>query len=97
MLSVTTLTRHYVIMSAMASEITSLTIVYSIVYSGADQRKYQSSAPLAFVREIHSGVQRASNAEMFPFDEVIMLSLVNLLLLIIKFRSFVRDNHAGSI
>ena len=38
-----------VIMSAIASQITSLTIVYSIVYSGADQRKHQSSASLAFV------------------------------------------------
>ena len=37
---------HYsdVIMSAMASQITSITIVYSIVYTGADQRKHQSSA-----------------------------------------------------
>ena len=42
-----------VIMSTMASQITSLTIVYSTVYSGADQRKYQSSASLAFVRGIH--------------------------------------------
>ena len=31
-------------MGAMASLITSLTIVYSTVYSGADQRKHQSSA-----------------------------------------------------
>ena len=61
--------RHYndVIMSAMASQITSLTIVYSTVYSGADQRKHQSSASLAFVGnspvtgEFPS--QRASNAE----------------------------------
>ena len=46
---------HYndVIMSAMASQITSLTIVNSTVYSGADQRKHQSSASLAFVRGIH--------------------------------------------
>ena len=46
---------HYngVIMSAMASQITSLTIVYPNVYSGADQRKHQSSASLAFVRGIH--------------------------------------------
>ena len=46
---------HYndVIMSAMASQITSLTIVYSTVYSGADQWKHQSSASLAFVRGIH--------------------------------------------
>ena len=35
----------------MASQITSLTIVYSIIYSDADQRKYQSSTSLAFVRE----------------------------------------------
>ena len=40
---------HYndVIMSAMASQITSLTIVYSTFYSGADKRKHQSSASLA--------------------------------------------------
>ena len=31
-------------MGAIASQITSLTIVYSIVYSDADQREYQSSA-----------------------------------------------------
>ena len=40
-------------MGAMGSQITSLTIVYSTVYSGADQRKQQSSATLAFVRGIH--------------------------------------------
>ena len=46
---------HYsdIITDMMASQITSLTIVYSIVYSGPDQRKYQSSASLPFVREIH--------------------------------------------
>ena len=38
-------------MSAIASQIASLTIVYSIVYSDADQRKHQSSTSLAFVRE----------------------------------------------
>ena len=46
---------HYidVIMTTMASQITSLTVVYSIVYSGAYQRKHQSSASLVFVRGIH--------------------------------------------
>ena len=46
---------HYndVIMTTMASQITSLTVVYSIVYSGADQRKHQSSASLAFGRGSH--------------------------------------------
>ena len=51
----TTYVKHYtdVIMSTMASHITSLTVVYSIVYFGTDQRKHQSSASLAFVRGIH--------------------------------------------
>ena len=40
-------------MTTMASQITSFTVVYSIVYSGVDQRKHQSSASLAFVRGIH--------------------------------------------
>ena len=42
-----------VIMTWIASQITSLTVVYSIVYSDADQRKHQSSALLAFVWGIH--------------------------------------------
>ena len=48
---------HYchVIMGVVASQITSLTIVYSTVYSDADQRKHQSFASLAFVRGIHRG------------------------------------------
>ena len=46
---------HYndVMMSAMASQITSFTVVYSTAYSGADQRKHESSASLALVRGIH--------------------------------------------
>ena len=48
---------HYtdVTMSPMGSQITSLVIVYATIYSGADQRKHQSSASLAFVRGIHRG------------------------------------------
>ena len=46
---------HYidVIITTIASQITSLTVVYSTVYSDADQRKHQSSASLAFVWGIH--------------------------------------------
>ena len=47
---------HYsdVIMVKMASQITtSLMIVYYTIYPGADQRKHESSASLAFVRGIH--------------------------------------------
>ena len=54
-------------MLAMASQITSLAIVYSTVYSGADQNKHQSSASLAFVGEFTGTgefpAQIASNAE----------------------------------
>ena len=44
---------RFIIMNAMASQITSVSIVYSKVCSGADQRKNQSSASLVFVRGIH--------------------------------------------
>ena len=70
---------HYndVIMGAMASQITSLTIFYSTVYSGAYQRKLQSSASPAFVRGIHRRLVSSPHKwpvtrKMFPFDDVIM-------------------------
>ena len=70
---------HYgdVIMGPIASQITSPTIVYSTVYSDADQRKHQSSASLAFVRGIHRGPVNSPHKwpvtrKMFPFDDVIM-------------------------
>ena len=62
-------------MGAMASQITSLTIVYSAVYSGADQRKHQSSVSQAFVNSSVTGkfvYMWPVTQEMFPFDEVIM-------------------------
>ena len=66
---------HYndVIMGKIASQITSLTIVYSTVYSDADQRKHQSSTSLAFVRGIHRPVihKWPVTRKMFPFDDVI--------------------------
>ena len=71
---------HYndVKMGAMASQITSLIIVYSTVYSGAGQRKHQSSASLAVLR----GIQRwpvnsphrwPVTRKMFSFDDAIMI------------------------
>ena len=73
-----------VIMGAIASQITSLTIVYSAVYSDADQNKHQSSASLAFVRGIHRGPVNSPHKwpvtrKMFPLDDVIMsvLTCVN--------------------
>ena len=70
---------HYndVIMGEMVSQITSLTIVHSTIYSGADQRKHQSSASLAFVQGIHQWLVNSPHRwpemqKMFPFDNVIM-------------------------
>ena len=67
---------HYnnVIMGSMVSQITT---VYSAVYSGADQRKHQSSASLAFVPGIHRGPVHSPHKwpvtrKMFPFDDVVM-------------------------
>ena len=70
---------HYndVVIGAIASQITGLTIVYSIVYSDADQRKHQSSASLAFERGIQRRPVNSPHKwpvprKMFPFDDVIM-------------------------
>ena len=65
-----------VTMDAIASLFTSLTIVYSTVYSDADQRKRQSSVSLAFVWGIHRGSVNSPHKwpvtrKMFPFDDVI--------------------------
>ena len=72
---------HYcdVIMGAIESRINSLKIVYSTVYSSADQRKHQNSASLAFVRGIHRGPVNSPHKwpvtrKMFPIDDVIMIS-----------------------
>ena len=64
-------------MGTIASQITSLTIVYSALYSDADQREHQSSASLAFVQGIHRWPVNSPHKwpvtrKMFPFDDVIM-------------------------
>ena len=84
---------HYgdVIMGTIASQITSLTIVYATVYSDADQRKHQSSASLAFVRGIHRGPVNSPHKwpvtrKMFPRDIKIHITCV-------VSRPFQRDMH----
>ena len=73
--------QHYndVIMSTMASKITSISMVCSTVCSDADQRKHQRSASLAFVRGIHRWPVNSLHKgpvtrKMFPFDDVIMVT-----------------------
>ena len=66
------------ILGAMGSQITSLTIVYAIVYSDADYRKHQSSESLAFVVGIHrwpvnSLLKWPVTQKKFLLDDVIML------------------------
>ena len=58
-------------------QITSLAIVYSTAYSGAEQRKHQSPGSLAFVRGIHRWPMNTPHKEpvtrqLFPFDDVII-------------------------
>ena len=70
-----------VIINAMASQNTSLPVVYSTVNSGRDQRKHQSSTSLAFVRGIHRSPVNSPHKgpvmrKMFPFDDVIMKTLL---------------------
>ena len=80
-------TNHYgdVIMGAMASQITSLPIVYLTVHSGTDQRKHQSSTSLAFVWGIHRWPVNSPHKwpvmqKMFPFDDVIMILSISTVL-----------------
>ena len=73
---------HYndVMLSVMASQIPRFAIVYSTGYSGADKRKHQSSASLAFVWGIHrwpmiSPQKWPVMRKMFPLDDIIMYRL----------------------
>ena len=74
---------HYsdAIMGVIASQIIRRTVVYSTVHSGADQRKYQSFASLAFVQGSHrwpvnSPYKWPVTRKMFPFDDVIVTVLI---------------------
>ena len=65
-------------MGEMVSQITSLTIVHSTVYSDEDQRKHQSSPSLAFMQGIHRSPVNSPHKwpvtwKMFPFDDIIMI------------------------
>ena len=71
-----------VIMSAMASQITGVSTVYSTISTGADQRKHQSSKSLAFVRGIHRWLVNSPHKgllrrKMFPFDDIILIDSGN--------------------
>ena len=64
-------------MGSVASQITRVSIIYSTVCSGADQRKHYSSTSLAFVRDIHQWQVNSPHKEpvtrkMFPCADVIM-------------------------
>ena len=83
-----------VIMSGMTSQIVSVSIVYSIVCSGADQRKDQNSAALAFVRGIHrwpvnSPHKGPVTRKMLPFDDVIMECSIRQYIRLYMLHSFV--------
>ena len=91
-----------VIMGAIASQMTSLTIVYSTVHSDADHRKHESSASLEFVRGIHRGPVNSPHKwpvtrKMFPFDDVIMPYVaVSLLLITASYENVQIWNNFGT-
>ena len=75
---------HYndIIMSAIASQTTGVSIVYLIVCSGVNQRKHQSYTSLAFVRGIHQWPVNSPHKipvtrKLLPFDDVIMQIRLN--------------------
>ena len=88
-----TLTRHRrwrltqghcndIIMSAMVSQITGVSMVCFALCSGAHQRKHQNSASLALVRgsrrwPVNSPHKRPVTRKMFPYDDVISISSVS--------------------
>ena len=79
-----------VIMGARASQITSLTLVYSTVKSGEDQRKFESSAFLAFVRGIHRGPVNSSHKAQWR--GALMFSLI-----CARINSRVNNRQAGDL
>ena len=86
---------HY--MSQWASQITSFAIVYLTVYSGADQRKHQSSASLASVRGIHRWPVNSPHKwpvtrQMFPFDDVTTRHMIWKTLYVLKCMNFTARN-----
>ena len=87
-------------MSTIASQTTSLTIIYSQFVQGADQRKHQSSASLAFVQGNHRWPENSPHKgpvtwKMFPFDDVIMLYIffIALHLFIFLWSGLLRQIH----
>ena len=82
-------------MGAMASQITSLNIVYLTAYSGADQRKHQSSASLAFVQgfprwPVNSPHKWPVTPKMLTFDDVIISNVVTPMLLPWQYAMFLQ-------
>ena len=85
-------------MSMMTSQITSLTIVYSIVYSGLVQRKHESSTSLAFVWGIHRWPVNSQHKgpvtrKMFPFDDVMLNFYTIPSILILNFTLVIMQSH----
>ena len=83
-------------MRMVVSQITGVSIVCSTVHSGTDQRKYQSSASLAFVKGIHRWqVDSPHNGKvtrkMFSFDDGLLDNEYNELISTCTDTLFVND------
>ena len=93
---------HYnnIIMSTMVSQIPSLAIVYSTVYSCGDQRKHKRSASLAFGRGIHRWPVNSQHKgpvtrRVFQFDDV--MKVFNKYFLIVPWKSLSAQRTCGAI
>ena len=88
-------------MGSISSQINSLAIVYSTVYSDADQGKHQGIASLAFVRGIHRRPVNSPHKwpvtrKMFPFDNVIMCTLITICMYANVIDPYFRDETTTS-
>ena len=82
-----------VIIRANVYQITGVSMVFSTICSGADQRKHQSCASLAFVKGSHrwpvNSLHRGPvTQKMFPFDDVIMFHMMTSCNGFLHYRSF---------
>ena len=89
-------------MSAITFQITGVSIVYTTVCSGTNQRKHQSSASLAFVRGIHRWPVNSPHKgpvtwKMFPFDDLIMGDLVGVFFCSYCHIKIFKGNESGAL
>ena len=88
----------YVTMGVMASQITSLTIVYSTVYSGADKKsKLRVTGLCGGIHRwpVNSPRKGPVTLKMFPFDDAIMVNR-KIVIIPMKYICWVHRSHGST-